>query len=70
MTSSVPSKRTPVSLLDADVDACSSRREFLAGALVAALPLALRGAAAGRLRCLMRSNGAMGAAARRIAGKW
>jgi hypothetical protein len=51
MTSSVPSKRTPVSLLDADVDACSSRREFLAATLLAALPLALGGtqARAGRI---------------------
>ena len=43
MTSGIPSKRTPVSLLDANVDACSSRREFLAASLLAALPLALRG---------------------------
>ena len=51
MTFSVPSKRTPVSLLDADVDACSSRREFLAATLLAALPLALGGtqARAGRI---------------------
>jgi hypothetical protein len=51
MTSSIPPKRTPVSLLDADVDACSSRREFLAGTLLAALPLALGGtqARAGRI---------------------
>jgi hypothetical protein len=43
MTSGIPSKRTPVSLLDADVDACSSRRQFLAASLLAALPLVLRG---------------------------
>lgn len=42
MTSGIPSERTLVSLLDADVDACSSRREFLAASLLAALPLALR----------------------------
>ena len=43
MTSGIPSKRTPVSLLDADVDACSGRREFLAASLLAALPLVLIG---------------------------
>jgi len=41
MTYGIPSKRAPVCLLDADVDACSSRREFLAASLLAALPLAL-----------------------------
>jgi hypothetical protein len=46
MTSSIPSERTLVSLLEVDGESCSSRRGFLAASLIAALPLALRGATA------------------------
>src|ERR1700693_2167227 len=46
MTSGIPSERTLVSLLEANGDACSSRRGFLMASLLAALPLTLRGTTA------------------------